>query len=171
MEIRLLREHDNRGNFRAGDPELDRFFHRFAGQNQFKHYIGATYVAVDGDRIMAYATVAPTQIEIDDLPATVAKKLPSYPLPILRLARLAVDDSAQRQGLGKELLRFVFRLALKMSEDYGCIGVVVDAKPEAVSFYRRFGFIPLDVLEGQADARPQPKAMFLSVRALRAASR
>lgn len=170
MEIRLLRENDNRSGFHSGDPDLDRFFRHYAGQNQFKHYIGATYVAVDDERIVGYATVAPSQVEVEDLPTTEVKQLPSYPLPVLRLARLAVDESAQGQGLGLQLLRFVFRLALKMAGDYGCFGVIVDAKPESVSFYRRFGFIPLDVLEGQSDARPQPKALFLSMRAIRAAT-
>jgi hypothetical protein len=52
-----------------------------------------------------------------------------------------------------------------MANDYGCVGVVVDAKPGAVAFYAKYGFIQLDVLEGQSDARPQPTAMFRSTRA------
>jgi GNAT superfamily N-acetyltransferase len=46
-------------------------------------------------------------LEGDRLPQALRRKLPSYPLPVLRLARLAVDASVQRQGLGKQLLRFV----------------------------------------------------------------
>jgi len=48
-----------------------------------------------------------------------------------------------------------------MSEEYGCVGVVVDAKPDAVKFYTRFGFSPLEVVEGQKESRPQPAPMFL----------
>ena len=48
-----------------------------------------------------------------------------------------------------------------MSEEYGCVGVVVDAKPGAVEFYTRFGFSPLEVVEGQKESRPQPMPMFL----------
>lgn len=166
IELRALRESDDRSPFRSGDPDLDRFFHRFAGQNQFRHYLGVTYVAVDGPRILGFTTVAPGHIEIDGLPAAARRKLPRYPLPVLRLARLAVDQSAQGQGLGAQLLRFVFHLALRMANDYGCVGVVVDAKPDAVSFYTQYGFIPLDTVEGQSDARPQPTPMFLSVRAI-----
>jgi len=169
MEIRALRIDDDRAAFRSGDPDLDRFLHRFAGQNQFKHHLGVTYVAVDGGRLLGYATVAAGHVEIDDLPDSARSKLPSYPLPVLRLARLAVDESVQSQGLGKQLLRFVLGLAMRMADDYGCVGVVVDSKPDAVAFYTRYGFISADAVEGASDARPQPVAMFLSLRAIRAA--
>jgi GNAT superfamily N-acetyltransferase len=166
MEIRALSEGDDRSQFQSGDPELDRFFHKFAGQNQFKHYVGTTYVAVDGRQILGFATVAPGHVEIEGMPASMRRKLPRYPLPVLRLARLAVDASARGQGLGSQILRFVLGLGVRMANDYGCVGVVVDAKPDAVEFYTGYGFVPLEVIEGQADARPQPTAMFLSMRAI-----
>lgn len=169
IEIRALREGDDRTGFRSGDADLDRFFHRFAGQNQFRHHVGVTYVAVTGQRVAAFATVAPGHVEIDGLPPAARAKLPRYPLPVLRLARLAVDQSARGQGLGAGLLQFVLALALRMADDYGCVGVVVDAKPDAVAFYVRYGFMPVEVIEGQSDARPQPTPMFLSVRAIKEA--
>jgi GNAT superfamily N-acetyltransferase len=106
---------------------------KFAGQNQFKHYVGVTYVAVEGTSILGFATISPAHVEIEGLPATARKKLPRYPLPVLRLARLAVDESARGQGLGAQLLRFVLQLAMRMADDYGCVGVVVDAKPDALN--------------------------------------
>ncbi|MBI4819872.1 MAG: hypothetical protein HY791_26600 [Deltaproteobacteria bacterium] len=48
--------------------------------------------------ILAFATVAPGQVEIEGLPAAARKRLPRYPLPVLRLARLAVDVSAESGG-------------------------------------------------------------------------
>ena len=170
MEIRALRETDERSQFRSADPELDRFFERFAAQNQYRHFLGVTYVAIDGGRILGFATVAPGHIEIEGLPATARSKLPRYPLPVLRLARLAVDRSVQGQGLGGQLLRFVLQLALRMAGDYGCIGIVVDAKPQAESFYAKYGFIGLVAVEGQSSARPRPKPMFLGMPAIKAAS-
>lgn len=167
MEIRALRETDNRAEFRSGDPDLDRFLYKFAGQNQFKHYIGVTYVAVDNQRIVGYATVAAGHLEIDGLPAAERKKLPRYPLPILRLARLAVDESTRGQGLGSELLKFVLKLAIRMSDEVGCVGVVVDAKSGAIDFYEKYGFIQIDAVEGQSEARPPPVPMFLPVRTFR----
>ena len=49
-----------------------------------------------------------------DLPKTIRKRLPNYPLPALRLARLAVAASAQGQGIGKQLLKAVFRIAHRL---------------------------------------------------------
>jgi GNAT superfamily N-acetyltransferase len=171
MEIRRLREQDERSQFRSGDDDLDRFFHRFAGQNQFRHYVGVTYVAVEQERIVGFVTVAPGQLEGDNLPVTLRRKLPSYPLPVLRLARLAVDERARGQGLGKHLLRFAAELASKMAKDYGCVGIVVDAKPQAIDFYAKYGFVELVAVEGASDARPTPTPMFLAMRAIAGAGK
>jgi GNAT superfamily N-acetyltransferase len=171
MEIRRLREQDDRSRFRAGDDDLDRFFHRFAGQNQFRHYVGVTYVAVEDDRVLGYVTVVGGQLEGDRLPMTIRRKLPSYPLPVLRLARLAVEGTVRGQGLGKQLLRFVVNLALETANAYGCTGIVVDAKPQAIDFYAKYGFVELSAVEGAADARPSPTPMFLATRAIAAANK
>lgn len=170
MQIRALREADDRSRFRSGDPDLDRFLQRFAGQNQFLHYVGVTYVAVENDVVLGFATVAPGHVEIEGLPVAERNRLPRYPLPVLRLARLAVDRPVQGQGLGGRLLRFVLQLARRMAGDYGCVGVVVDAKPGAVEFYARYGFAPVEAVLGASEARPQPGAMFLAMRAIEAAS-
>ena len=170
VTVRKLRPDDDRSSFDSGDPDLDRFFIRFAGQNQFKHYVGTTYVADDGGLILGFATVSAAQIEIRDLPAAKQGRLPRYPLPVLRLARLAVDSKAQGRGVGLTLLKAVFVLARAMASDFGCIGVVVDAKPKAVAFYERYGFTALDVVQGQLGDRPEPTPMFLEIGAIPATS-
>jgi hypothetical protein len=53
---------------------------------------------------------------------------------------------------------------MRMAHDFGCVGVVVDAKPNAVEFYRRYGFVSSEAVEGQSDARPEPLPMFLAMR-------
>ncbi len=68
MEIRALRPSDDRSAFRSGEEDLDRFLHRYAGQNQFRHHLGVTYVAVDAGRVLGFATVAPRHVEIEELP-------------------------------------------------------------------------------------------------------
>jgi len=166
IEVRLLSPADDRSSFESGNIDLDRFFRRFAGQNQFRHHIGATYVAAEGERLLGFATVTAGHIEIDDLPKSKRKKLPHYPLPILRLARLAVDQNARGRGVGKLLLRAVFQIAREMAESVGCVGVVVDAKPDAVTFYERYGFEPFVVVEGALESRPEPLPMFLPTGAI-----
>ncbi len=168
--IRVLRNSDDRSRFRSGDPDIDRFFQKYAGQNQFRHHIGVTYVAEDsGGAIAGFCTVTVGTVEGESLPQVMRKKLPSYPLPVLRLARLGVDERAQGAGLGRALLAFVLRLALRLSEEYGCLGVVVDAKPAAVAFYEKFGFGPLMTLEGELADRPPATPMFLSIGEIQAA--
>ena len=166
MLIRALTQEDDRSRFRSGNIDLDRFFQRFAGQNQFRHHVGVTYVAVDGASILGFVTVAASSIETSGLPVAQRRKLPAYPLPVLRLARLAVDQGAQGRGVGHALLRFAFTLAHQMEESFGCVGVVVDAKAESVDFYAQFGFFPLDMEVGQLRDRPEPTAMFLELGAV-----
>ena len=161
IEIRPLRPEDDRQSFASGDADLDRFFRKFAGQNQFRLHIGTTYLAVTGRDILGFVTVAATSITIDNLPARTRKRLPKYPLPALRIARLAVAKSAQGQGVGKRLLRFTFQLAHEMAQRTGCVGVVVDAKSEAVEFYERYGFERLEVISGRLPDHPSPLPMFV----------
>jgi len=168
--IRALREGDDRSGFRSGDPDLDRFFHRFAGQNQLRLFVGVTYVAIEEDRILGYATVAAGHLEVDALPVALRRGFPGHPLPILRLARLAVSVDEQRRGIGSELLRFVMNLALGMSTEFGCVAVVVDAKARAVGLYERYGFVKIESVLGGSDARPPPTLLFLSLATLRRAT-
>jgi hypothetical protein len=57
---------------------------------------------------------------------------------------------------------------LRRSDDHSHF-CSVDAKPGAVSFYSQFGFIPMEVFEGQSSERPQPVAMFLGVEEIKEA--
>ncbi|MBK8597111.1 MAG: GNAT family N-acetyltransferase [Holophagales bacterium] len=164
--IRALVPEDDRSAFRSGNIDLDRFFRRFAGQNQFRHYVGVTYVAVDGDSILGFVTVAAASIELASVSPAARKRLPAYPLPVLRLARLAVDEEAKGQGIGSALLRHSFLLAREMAGRLGCVGVVVDAKEDALPFYERYGFEALDVEAGQLGDRPEPTPMFLEIGAI-----
>lgn len=165
-EVRLLRTDDDRSQFRSGNLDLDRFFIRFAGQNQFKHHIGATYVAVDLGQILGFVTVAPSQVEVADLPEDLRKRLPTYPIPVLRLARLAVQTEAQGRGIGSQLLVTVFELAHELSRTVGCSGIVVDAKAGALSFYTALGFQMMDVRAGELEERPVPTPMYLHLSAV-----
>jgi GNAT superfamily N-acetyltransferase len=167
--VRPLARSDDRSDFGCGDIELDRFFQRYAGQNQFRHHIGNTYVAVDGERILGFVTVSPGEITGATVSEHTRKRLPDYPLPILRVSRLAVDHRAQRRGIGKLLLRFAFRLALELRDRFGCVGVVVDAKVAAIPFYGKLGFRPLEAMQGALGDRPEPLPMFLAIRRIVAA--
>lgn len=170
IEIRALTKDDDRSDFSCGEAALDRFFEHYAGQNQFKLHLAVSYVAVVQARVVGFATVAASSIERKSVPSgRMRKRLPAYPLPVLRLARLGVDTRAQGIGVGKALLRHVLCLAVDQCDRIGCVGVVTDAKPEAVSLYQGLGFAPVEgISEGLLHGEPQP--MFLAVDTAAAAS-
>lgn len=169
MKIRPLRADDDRSGFESGDEALDRFFRHYAGQNQFRLSLGVTYIALEDDRIVGFVTVAARHVSAEDLPEKDRKKLPQYPLPALGLVRLAVERSYQSKGLGSRLLAFALELAVKMSTDVGCTGVLVDAKPGAIAFYSRHGFEEIEALEGESSARPPARTMWLGLSAIKKA--
>lgn len=164
LRIRTLERSDVREGFSSGDPSLDSFLERYAWQNQQRHHLGVTYVAVDDAtrRVVGYFTVAMAAIAPTDSGSLSAPG--GYPhVPALRIARLAVDRRFQGAGVGPELLHAALRLALAESERVGCAGVLVDAAPPAVAFYERFGFEPLGVIVGASPVRPRPVPLYLGL--------
>ncbi|MCA8978436.1 MAG: GNAT family N-acetyltransferase [Planctomycetes bacterium] len=165
VRIRALAESDDRAGFRSGNEALDLFFHQYAGQNQFRHHVGVTYVATESasedesEQLLGFATVAPAALDADELPN--GKSMPPYPIPVLRLARLATDERHRGRGVALALLRFTIELAEHQRDEVGCVGVLVDAKPESTAFYERFGFVPLDTLAGEILSAPRAISMFL----------
>lgn len=161
IDIRPLARDDDRSGFSCGQHDIDRYFAHYTGQNQFKLHLAVTYVALVDAHIVGFATVAASSIERASVP-TRRKRLPAYPLPVLRLARLGVDIRAQGQGLGKALLRYALALAVEQRDRIGCVGVVTDAKPDAVKFYLDLGFVPVEgVREGLLHGEPVP--LFLTI--------
>ena len=95
------------------------------------------------------------------LPADEQRRLPRYPVPVAHLGRLAVDRSAQGQGLGAKLLVAALEMSLDASSKLAIYAVEVIAKNEAARrFYARYGFASLQ------DDRLH---MYLSLRAIRRA--
>ena len=169
--IRLLRERDDRRHFTCGNSRLDRYFRDYAWLNHGVYRISKTYVAIEGENIVGFVTVTPGEIAVDSVPRArrVAGTPLVYPLPVLRLARMGVRISHQRKGLGSALLRHGFGLAIQMESALGCVGVLVDAKPESVAFYQHVGFEPLESREGGLRESPAPVPMFLDTATIKAA--
>ena len=171
LAIRRLLPGDDTSRFRCGDLEYDLFLQRYAAKNQDRLFVGTTYAALDGSRVVGYVTVVVGQLDRDDLSEEDRGGLPGYPLPVLRLARLAVDVTAQGQGLGRRLTAYAFAIALQVKAAAGCVGVVVDALPGRVGFYAALGFAELELSSGHSAARPQPVAMFLPIATVAGAAR
>jgi len=111
-----------------------------------KRRLGRTYVALfpGAKTVAGYYTLAAGSIAIANLPEDAAKRLPKHPVPVILLGRLAVDQKARGQGLGKTLLRDALLRSLSMSEQLGLFAVEVLAiDAEAKEFYAKYGFVPL----------------------------
>lgn len=138
----LSAEHD-RGAFSCGVPALDRYLREQARQDA-RRRVAAPFVATaDGMRVLGFYTLSATSIQLTDVPAALAKKLPRYPrLPATLLGRLATDLSARGIGLGRVLL--VDAITRTVRSEIASFALVLDAKDEtAASFYEREGFIRL----------------------------
>jgi predicted N-acetyltransferase YhbS len=161
LEIRRLSQKDRCSDFCSGNDRLDEFFRQYAKQHEARR-LSVTFVACVAEKIVGFVTTIPTSVPSFPLKAHV-KGLSGYPAPVLLLARMATDNAFQGQGIGNQLLReAVFARALVLADEYASVGIYVDPKPEAVSFYQRYGFVVL-----QADAVPAP--MFLPIGTVRSA--
>ena len=74
-----------------------------------------------------------------DLPAQHRKRLP-LKVPAFRLCRLATSVLHRGKGIGEHLLFDAIDRVTRITSDVGGVGLVVNAKPGAVEFYRRYGF-------------------------------
>ncbi len=61
------------------------------------------------------------------------------------------------------MLKFVLDLSIEQKNSFGCIGIIVDAKEDSVSYYGQFDFETIDIIHGHLDIRPYTKTMFLSM--------
>ena len=136
-----LSTHD-RTQFRSGEPTLDDWVRRFAGQAARRDR-ARTYVVCDGPRVIGYYSVCAFQVERDVAPPRV--RVGGHQLSAILLGRLAVDQNAQGVGLGRWLLFDALSLAASVAERIGARVVVVHAVHErAAAFYLRYGFVRFD---------------------------
>jgi len=139
------RHHDREG-FDCGAPELNEYIRRYARQNHesggAKTFVAAAPAAPA--RVLGYYSISPGAIAFARVPATLARRLGRYEVPVFRLGRLAVDRSMQGQGLGGDLLLAAGARALAVAAEVGGVALAIDAKDEnAARWYERFGALPL----------------------------
>jgi predicted GNAT family N-acyltransferase len=165
--IRKLEEYDEIAHFDCGDQPLNNYLKRHAWTNQQKTAIGVTYVAVEQfapRSVLGYFTLAASSLARERFPKKFVRGLPPYDLPLLLLARLAVDHRFGGRGLGHALISEALKIAMHIAEEIGCRCVITDAYRDKTGWYARYGF----QLLGEATAGGTQK-MFLDVRTIRAA--
>lgn len=126
--------------FDCGEPTLDEWLKRRAKQNQLT---GAcrTFVVVDEEnQVRAYYALAAGAVAFQSATSAVRRNMPD-PIPVMVLARLAVDHRAQGIKLGAALLRDAVNRAIAVSQNTGVRALLVHALHErAKQFYEHYGF-------------------------------
>lgn len=144
--IRPLDEALDLAAFHCGQSALDEYIRRYASQNVRRNVARVFVATPQGDtrRLAGFFTLSAGSVGCSDLPESVARRLPRYPVPVALIGRLAVDGAFQKKGVGSILLADACRKVALASTVLAVAGIIVDAKDEsAAAFYRHFGFVPL----------------------------
>lgn len=135
--------------FDCGTPALNHWLVRHAYQAQASGS-AKTFVVMDGERCAGYYSLTVGQIDTAEAPERIRQGMPRYPIPVVILARLAVDLRDQGRGLGTAMLREALRRTLAIAEQAGIRALLTHPIDEAAAhFYQRFGFVPSPVREQQ----------------------
>ncbi|MCC6391006.1 MAG: GNAT family N-acetyltransferase [Bryobacterales bacterium] len=127
--------------FDCGREALNRFLIRYALQSR-QGGASQTYVALAGEEVVGYHTLAVGQIEYNDASERLKKGLAHHPVPVMLLARLAIATAWQGKGLGSGLLKDAMLRTLAAADIAGIRAFVVHAKDEeAKAFYEHFDFV------------------------------
>jgi ribosomal protein S18 acetylase RimI-like enzyme len=151
--------HDRTG-FQCGVEALDSYLKKQAKQD-IKRHISRVFVATMPNNpkvVIGYYTLSTLSIELNQIPEKLARKLPKHPVPAALIGRLAVNNAAQGQGVGKMLLADAIKRTLAVSDQIAIYAMVVDAiNDNAKRFYEQFGFKRL------SDDRPR---LFLPLKSI-----
>lgn len=141
VSIKVIQQKSILKNFDCEIDALNEFLSKYALKND-QLGIGKTFVALDHqDKIVGYFTLATVQVAYQEIPDDYRGKLPKYPIPALRIARLAVHKELKEKGIGKWLLAQAFVKIIQVADVTGIYFIIVDAKESSKSFYEHYGFI------------------------------
>lgn len=132
-------------DFDSGVPSLDDWLKRRAMQNQTSG-ASRTFVTCTEGRVVGYYALASSAVMLAAAPGRFRRNMPD-PIPVVVLARLAVDRTEQGRGLGRALFQDAAKRVIHAAEAIGIRGMIVHALSEdAKAFYIALGLeeSPLD---------------------------
>ena len=140
--VRKLAATDQVDAFDCGQAALNQFLQRYALVNQ-KANSAQTYVSCLGGEVVGFYSLVVGSVDPEDAPARVMKGLARHPVPVMILARLAVDRDHQGKGLGKALLKDALLRTAQAADIAGIRCLLVHAKDEAArQWYDSWEFDP-----------------------------
>jgi GNAT superfamily N-acetyltransferase len=136
-----LQDRHDLAPFQCGVPSLDDWLRRRARGNQASG-ASRTFVVCEGDRVVGYYALAASGVAVAAAPGRFRRNMPE-PIPVVVLARLAIDLSQQGRGLGRALFRDAASRIIGAAETIGIRGILVHAiSDQAKAFYVALGFEP-----------------------------
>ena len=142
--VRKIELSDNVALFDCGHPALNQFLQRFAVVNQ-KANSAQTYVCCERDTtvVTGFYSLVVGSVEPSAASIRAAKGLALHPVPVMVLARLAIDQKRQSAGLGRALLKDALLRTVQAAGIAGIRAVLVHAKDDAArTWYLHWGFEP-----------------------------
>jgi GNAT superfamily N-acetyltransferase len=142
--VRKLGQEDNSASFDCGHPALNQFLQRFALVNQ-KANSAQTYVCCERETgtVVGYYSLVVGSVAPSTAASRVVKGLARHPLPVMILARLAIDQKHQNVGLGRALLKDALLRTLQAANIAGIRAMLVHAKDDSArNWYSNWGFGP-----------------------------
>ncbi len=140
--VRKLLATDLVDAFDCGQAALNQFLQRYALLNQ-KANSAQTYVCCQRDVVIGFYSLAVGSVDPETAPPRVMKGMARHPVPVMILARLAVDKSHQRKGLGQALLKDALLRTAQAADIAGIRCLLVHAKDDAARrWYESWEFEP-----------------------------
>jgi GNAT superfamily N-acetyltransferase len=130
--------------FDCGNEALNEFLRKYALQNSSAGIARTFVTTIEHEATVAgYFSLAAGSVEPAQVPDRIAKGVPRHPIPVILLARVAVDLKYQGQQLGKGLLKQALLKSVEASRIIGARAILVHAKHQkSADFYAKFGFVP-----------------------------
>ena len=136
---RPILPNDNLSNFCCGNNELDIWLKKRALKNEGN--ATRTYVLCEHGKVIGFYALAVGSVSREIVPGLIRRNMPE-PIPVMLLARLAVDVNFQECGIGMGLLRDALLRTMQVASVAGIRAIMVNALDDnTASFYRHFGFL------------------------------
>lgn len=145
--VLLTEEHDV-SSFDCGVDALNTFLKGHALQNQ-RNNSARTFVTsrTGSAEVVGYYSLCAASVDFEQTPERIRKGLARHEVPLVLLARLAIDAGCQGQGLGASMLQDAFLRFMKAQEAIGARALLAHAKDEsAKAFYEKWGFVSTEGL-------------------------
>ena len=142
-----LAAHHKLAEFNSGEVVLDQWLQKHS-RIAVSAKSAQVFVVCDEDRVVGYSALATSAILYRELPSSQRSGLARHPVPTLLLARLAVDEQYQGQGIARVLVRDAVEKAVAIQAIAGVVSLITHAKNQsAEDFYLSQGFTKSPVIE------------------------